>query len=304
MGLDFLNFLKRTNKTAPIESHPSKSALKLEFVSEMDDKERVLVENVKDATILVVDDNRELLRYLKEAMGEYVKETVVAGNAFEAIERLTTRHIDVIISDIMMPGLDGFELCRYIKNNIVISHIPVILLTARIDAESRNLGYKNGADAYLTKPFSEEELVSTMDTLLKKCFEKKKQIAETLKIDGESTISGVDEEILKQFHNIVEENIKDPEFGVQKVEELMNMNHSVLFNKIVQLTGLNIISYINRVRLERAITLMKNTEMSMAEIAEDSGFSNQRYFSTSFKNYTGQTPLKYKKKFQKRESSN
>lgn len=251
------------------------------------------------ASILLVEDDEDLQDFLKHELEGSVKCLYQAYNGLEAIEILNSNSIDLIVSDVMMPEMDGFALCRYIKTTVNVSHIPVILLTARVDEKSRIIGYKNGADDYITKPFDLNVLIESINRLFLS-----RQGARTMFAQGETlpkvedvTFSAADETFMKKFNELITSNIGNPELDVSFVVEAMGVSRTVLFNKVKQLTSLNIQNYINKMRMEHVINLMKTTDLSLGEIAERSGFSSPRYFSTSFKNFTGKTPSTFKKEF-------
>lgn len=252
---------------------------------------------LEDASILIVEDDIELRSYVKSEILMDVKHVFTASNGVEAIKVLNSQVIDVIVSDVMMPEMDGFAFCRYVKTTVEISHIPVILLTARADENSRIMGYKNGADDYITKPFDIDFLKSSISNLFhgRAIIHKKYQTYGIIPSASETTFSSADEAFLKKFDDIVQKYISDPELEVGRIVNEIGMSRTVLFNKVKQLTGLNIQGYINKCRMEYVIKLMSSTDLPLADIAERSGFSTPRYFSTSFKNYTGKTPSQFKK---------
>lgn len=255
------------------------------------------VEEVKDATVLIVEDNRELLNYLKYEFSFEMKSVLVAGNGVEAVKVLSENKVDVIVSDVMMPEMDGFALCRYVKTTLAVSHIPVILLTARSDESSRMLGYKNGADDYITKPFELVTLRDSIDRLLKYRAVKRENFrtSEGRSEVLESTFSSADENFLIRFDKLLRDNISNVDLNVSFVEDYFGIARPVLFQKVKQLTGMNIQGCITKIRMEKVITLMNTTNLSIAEIGEKAGFASPRYFSTSFKAYMGKTPSQYKR---------
>lgn len=256
------------------------------------------VKSLKDATLLIVEDDVDLRQYLKEELSGEVNELLMAGDGIEAMNILQSGKVHLVVSDIMMPRMDGFALCKYIKTTIEISHTPVILLTARSDDNSRIMGYKNGADEYITKPFKIEDLIASITDL----FNSRERVRQRYFTEGEmprlkeATFSSADENFMKKFEALVSANISNADMDTPFLIEAMGMSRTVLYSKIKMLTGMNIQNYINKARMDYVITLMKNTELSFAEIAEQSGFNSARYFSTSFKNYTGYTPSEYRRK--------
>lgn len=256
-----------------------------------------LVIDLKNANLLIVEDDISLRNYLKDELSGSLKNVFVAGNGVEAIKVLNSEPVNIVVSDVMMPEMDGFTLCRYIKTTVSVSHIPVILLTARSDDNSRLLGYKNGADDYITKPFDLDNLEDSIQRLFFSRVAIRQRFTGSAPMPSaeETTFSSADESFLQKFAKIVADNISDPNLDSKFLVDNMGMSRTVLFNKVKQLTGLNLQNYVNKSRMEHVIHLMSTTNMSLAEIAENSGFSSPRYFSTSFKNYTGVTPTQYKK---------
>lgn len=254
--------------------------------------------DLKNANLLIVEDDVALRNYLKDELSESLANVFVAGNGVEAVKVLNAENVNVVVSDVMMPEMDGFTLCRYIKTTVSISHIPVILLTARSDENSRLLGYKNGADDYITKPFDLDVLKDSIQRLFFSRESMRQRFSSPLApmpSAEETTFSSADENFLQKFNKLVQDNISDPDLDSKFLVDNMGMSRTVLFNKVKQLTGLNLQNYVNKTRMEYVIKLMSTTNLSLGEIAEKSGFSSPRYFSTSFKNYTGVTPTQYKR---------
>ena len=249
-------------------------------------------------TVLAVDDNPDMTDFLKKVLGECFKRVITAKDGVEAIQ-LAKNHIpDIIVSDVMMPRMNGYELCRNIKEDITISHIPIILLTAKDDKQSQLSGYKNGADAYLTKPFEVEMLMGMIRNRLKnrECIKQRYMDMGVIPAPEESTFSQADETFLLKMNKIVQENLSNTELGIKLMCKEMGVGRSSLYNKLKALTGMGANEYINKFRIEKAIKLIANTDMTFAEIAEETGFTTPSYFSTAFKQYTGKTPTQYKEK--------
>lgn len=250
----------------------------------------------KDYTILVVDDNMELVDYLTDAMRPYFKDVRTAYNGEEALEMCRQWHPDVIISDIQMPKMNGYELCKRVKEELDISHTPVILLTARNDEASRIFGYKNGADTYLTKPFEISTLYTAIYNQLKnrERIKKKYISSKTAPTPEESTFSAADEKFLNTMNQIITENIDEPNMGVPFLCDKLGMSRASLYNKLKALTGMGANDYINKLRIDNAINLLLNSSLTVNEIADRVGFSTPRYFSTVFKKNMGCSPTQYK----------
>lgn len=255
------------------------------------------VRDISDAVLLVVEDDIDLRGYLESEFSSYFKKIYLAGDGAEAVNILNYEDVDIVVSDVMMPRMDGFELCRFIKTHVHLSHIPVILLTARSDADSRMLGYKNGADDYMTKPFDLVVLMNSISNL----FLGRELSRQRYSSDGqipsseETTFSSADEEFMRNFTELVSSHISDPDLDVRLLVEQTGISRSLLFSKVKNLTGMNLQSFVNKMRMEKVIDLMTTTGKSFAEIAQECGFSSPRYFSTAFKNYTGMTPSQYRK---------
>lgn len=256
-------------------------------------------------TILVVDDNPDLTDFLKKSLGEYFKRIVIASDGVEALQLIKNHAPDIIVSDVMMPRMNGYELCKNMKEDITISHIPIILLTARDDRQSQLSGYKNGADGYLTKPFEIEMLMEIIRNRLKNRESTKKRYlnAGLIPAAEESTFSQADETFLLKLNQIIQENLDSSSLDVTFICKEIGMSRASLYNKLKALTDMGANDYINKFRMEKAITLITGTEMSFTEIAEKVGFTTSRYFSTAFKQYTGETPTQYKEKRKQEKKS-
>ena len=304
-GATFFFELPLKQKTEEIICQPK--AYLNELIGD-NDNEQIPDEDNFDTTpysILVVDDNSDLTDFLKKSLEEYFKRIVIAADGVEALQLIKSHTPDIIVSDVMMPRMNGYELCKNIKEDITISHIPIILLTARDDKQSQLSGYKNGADAYLTKPFEIEMLMELIRNRLKNREHTKKRYlnAGLIPAPEESTFSQADETFLLKMNKIIQENLDNSNLDVALVCKEIGMSRASLYNKLKALTDMGANDYINKFRMEKAITLMTGTELSFTEIAEKVGFTTSRYFSTAFKQYTGETPTQYKEK-RKQEKKN
>lgn len=297
-GATFFFELPLRQQSEEIICHPK--AYLNELMSD-DNKEQQPEEDNFDTSpysVLVVDDNPDLTDFLKKSLGEYFKRVVIASDGMEALQ-LTKSHVpDIIVSDVMMPRMNGYELCKNIKEDITISHIPIVLLTARDDKQSQLSGYKNGADAYLTKPFEIEMLMEIVRNRLKNRESIKKRYlnAGLVPAPEESTFSQADETFLLKLNKIIQENLDNSNLDVTLICKEIGMSRASLYNKLKALTDMGANDYINKFRMEKAITFITHTDMSFTEIAEKIGFTTSRYFSTAFKQYTGETPTQYKEK--------
>lgn len=252
--------------------------------------------STQNYTVLLVDDNHNLTDFLSKELKSLFKAIYIAHDGREAFEIAQKQVPDIIVSDVMMPVMNGYELCKAVKENIGISHIPVILLTARNDEQSRLYGYKIGADAYLGKPFEIDTLVKIIQNRLYN----REQTKEHYQHIGnfpqplESTFSQADETFLLKFNKLISENISNPSLDIPFICREIGMSKTSLYNKLKAITDMGANDYINKFRLEQAITLIKTTDLTFTEISDQIGFTTLRYFSTAFKQYTGLTPTQYK----------
>ncbi len=249
----------------------------------------------KKYSILVVDDNDDFRNYLSGTLSRNY-EVYCAKNGEECIELINRKEPDILISDVMMPGIDGFEVTRRLKTNIMTSHIPVILLTARASDETRLKGYENGADAYITKPFQMELLEARIRNLID---ERRKRISDFSKSSDitPSAVSytTVDEKLMTQIIESIERNIGNPNYSVEELSSDVCMHRMNLYRKLQSLCGMTPSEFIRTMRLKRAAQILKtNPTVSITELAESVGFNVTRYFTKHFKEMYGVTPSQYR----------
>jgi signal transduction histidine kinase/ligand-binding sensor domain-containing protein/DNA-binding response OmpR family regulator len=249
-------------------------------------------------SLLIAEDEPELRSFLADSLKPYFKRILEAKDGLEALELTEKHQPDIIISDVMMPGMDGFELCRHIKEDINISHIPIVLLTTQGDIESRNLGYKLGADAYMSKPFELDFLQTLLVNLLKnreaiKSKYKKPNLFVTVE-DG--TFSSADEQFMRKLNELITSNLESEHLHVDFLTDKMAMSRASLYSKLKNIADIGVNDYINKFRLEKAVYLLSHTDRSIMDIADAVGFANQRYFSTVFKQFYHTTPTLYRQK--------
>lgn len=263
---------------------------------EVKEPDRVDYAFLKKFSVIVVEDTVELRNYLKETLGNYFARVYVAKDGKEALEQIKDRLPDIIISDVMMPRMNGFELCREVKTNLDISHIPFILLTAYHNSQNMYTGYKTGADAFLPKPFEIDGLLALINNQLKQ----REQIRMRYKDDKllthkEVSFSNADETFLLKLNTLIADNMSNPELDVAFLATNMCISRSLLFNKVKTITGMGIVDYVNKQRIEKSIVLLTTTTMNITEISEVVGFSSLRYFSKVFKSIKGEIPSAYRK---------
>ena len=249
-------------------------------------------------TLLVVDDNKDLTDYLATALKDRFKTIWVAADGEEALRLCRKKRPHIVVSDIQMPRMNGYELCKQIKEDLEISHIPVILLTARNDEESQLYGYKNGADAYITKPFEVSMLYAIVCSQLHNRERMRTRYTDIgpLPPPEEGTFSSADEEFLNRLNQIITEHLDNEQLGIPFICNKIGISRASLYNKLKALTDMGANDYITKIRMERAIWLILHTELSVNDIADKTGFSTARYFSTVFKQHTGCSPTQYREK--------
>ena len=247
-------------------------------------------------SLLIVEDKQDLREFLKNALKDKFKKIYQAENGLVALEVIKQQQPDIIVSDVMMPQMNGYQLCKEIKENLNISHIPVILLTARADSESQMLGYKLGADAYLPKPFEMEMLLSVIQNQMRnrEYIKSRYRGNQFILSPQEATFSNADEQFMIKLNEMIDQNLSQPDLDVKFLTVQMAMSRTSLYNKIKELTGMGANDYINRRRIDKAIILLIQSDMSITEISEQVGFTYQRYFSTLFKEMKGMTPSQFR----------
>lgn len=242
------------------------------------------------ASLLIVEDNADLMQYLLSCLeGKY--ELFMARDGQEGFD-LALKHVpDLIISDVIMPNKNGFEFCAELKTDPRISHIPVVLLTARFDEQSRIEGFKHGADAYLAKPFNPEELSIRLEQLLKIRQELQKRYQEPDWIGAKDVIEPTQEdEFILQLKQVVEEHLDEEDFKVVDLCREMGLSRTQLHQKIKALTGRPTSHFVRSIRLQKARNMLQHANLNISEIAYSVGFSDPRYFSRTYAEEFGETP--------------
>jgi two-component system, cell cycle response regulator len=244
-------------------------------------------------TILLVDDNEEILEFLEEELAE--KYTLCKALSAElALPILQNESIQLIISDVMMPGMDGFEFCRVIKADVEHSHIPIILLTAKNTLQSKIDGLEIGADAYVEKPFSPQFLQAQIANLLVNRNKIRDYFANSPLVHIKSmAYSRADETFLEMLHESIEKNMADTELDVEKIAKIMAMSRPTLYRKIKAISNLTPNELIHITRLKKAAELLAEGTYKMYEITEKVGYQSQTNFSRSFLKQFGMTPTEY-----------
>lgn len=253
----------------------------------------------KNCKILLVDDDIEICRYIKSELSDWYR-FVICNNGKEALKQLLSGDFDLVVSDVVMPEMDGITLLKSIKGNANISHVPVIMLTSKSEISDRLEGIKQGADAYLAKPFSLEELHLTIDNLIDNVRRLKGKFSGVLKQDDKVEkieVKGNDEELMERIMKVVNENMGDSDFNVEKMCNEVGVSRTQLHRKLKEMTGVPTSEFLRNIRLNEAARLIREGKINITQVSYMVGFSNNSHFSTAFKKYFGMSPTEYAAKY-------
>ena len=253
----------------------------------------------RNCKILLVDDDIEICRYLKSELSDWYR-FVICNNGKEALNQLFSDDFDLVISDVVMPEMDGITLLKNIKGNANISHVPVIMLTSKSEISDRLEGIKLGADAYLEKPFSLEELHLTIDNLIDNVRRLKGKFSGALKQDDKVEkieVKGNDEELMERIMKVVNENLSDSDFNVEKMCDEVGVSRTQLHRKLKEMTGVPTSEFLRNIRLNEAARLIRERKINITQVSYMVGFANNSHFSTAFKKYFGMSPTEYAAKY-------
>ena len=263
--------------------------------NEKEKVEMVTLTETDKSVILIVEDQNDMRHFIARELAE-MYQVVEAENGKVALDLVRKNTVNLIISDVMMPIMDGFELCNEVKNDVNVSHIPFILLTAQHNLQSRLKGLNTGADAYMEKPFSIELLTAQVSNLLKsRELLNKTYLEKPFAPVASLAVSQVDDIFLHKLNDYLEENLSNEALSVEMLADTMGMSTSSLYRKVKGLSGLSPNDFIRIARLKKAILLMQNGGNRISEIAFQVGFSSPAYFSTCFQKQYGKTPSEYLK---------
>lgn len=257
----------------------------------------VLEQGTEPYTLLLVEDNTSLLEVMHRLFaGKY--QVLTAENGREALEILKQKDVDIMVSDVMMPEMDGVELCKAVRTDVDICHLLIVLLTAKTQSEYQVEYYRAGADAYVAKPFDTAVLQSHLETLLhnREIRQKNFKSSTVLSITPLQT-SHLDTAFLQDAVRIVETYISDSSFGVQELADTMNMSRSSLVRKLKKLTGQPPLEFIRNIKMKQACLLLKNKDIPIGEIVLKLGYNDVRYFAKSFREEFGMAPVDYRKRY-------
>jgi DNA-binding response OmpR family regulator len=259
--------------------------------------ETTSLQPIKDSsTLLIVEDNADMRSYMREILESNYK-IIEAENGEEGIRQALGLFPDIIISDVMMPKMDGFQFCAEIKKDEHTSHIPVILLTAKASGESKIEGLETGADDYLTKPFNNRELQVRINNLI----EQRRRLQEKFRKEftvspKDITVTSIDEQLLQRAIDAVENNISNPDFDTAMMAKEVGISRRLLHTKLKALTGQSTGEFIRTLRLKRAAQLLQKGFGNVTEVAYEVGFQSLSYFAKAFREQFGQSPSHYSSK--------
>lgn len=244
-------------------------------------------------TILLVEDNTEFRNFMKEQLNQWY-EIIEAKEGLEGEKIAEERDPNLIVSDVMMPIMNGIELCKRLKNNIHTSHIPIILLTARVSDEDKMTGYEAGADSYISKPFNFDILLTRIRKLIEQQEKRKETFHKSIEVSPSSiTITSLDEKLVQKALYCVEKNMENPEYSVERLASDIGMTRMSLYRKLQSIIGQTPTEFIRSIRLKRAAQLLQDNQLSIIEITDMIGFNTPRYFAKCFKEAFGVLPSEY-----------
>ena len=244
--------------------------------------------------VLLVEDNEELLRLMKNLMSARYR-VFTAMNGREALSVMQRERVDLVVSDVMMPEMDGLTLCRTIKDGAETAHVPVLLLTVKQEEEDRVQAYESGADGFIAKPFSTEVLMARVENLLRDRQRWVEDFKRQLLIETpNATYTGKDEDFLKQAIECVNRHLADPDFDLPQFLDEMHTTKTTCFRRLKSLTGLTYVSFVRNIRIKAACRIMAgNKNIRISDLAYSVGYNDPRYFSSLFKKETGLLPSEY-----------
>jgi len=259
----------------------------------VDDSGTTEVYSDKKEIVLLVEDSQEVRQYLKGILFEDYN-ILEAENGKRGIEIASEKSPDLIISDVMMPIMDGFEFCQKIKTDIQTSHIPVILLTAKASSESKIEGLETGADDYLTKPFHSRELLVRVKNLLDIRKKLKEKFSKDIDVKPANlVVNKLDEEFLSKAFQVTEKNIDKPEFDTEQFAKEMFLSRSQLHRKLLAITGHTPGEFVRTFRLKKAASLILEKRLSVTQIAFEVGFNSPSHFSKAFRQQFNCLPTEF-----------
>ncbi|MGQ1910313.1 hybrid sensor histidine kinase/response regulator transcription factor [Marinifilum sp. RC60d5] len=299
-----LHFKKEDFSTQVHESSVNTQTIVKDYQHEkpMSDINRELKFNNDKPLVLIVEDNYDVQSLIKSNLED--KFNCIQGfNGKEGLELCKKYNPDVIISDVMMPVMDGFEMCNMIKNDQAICHIPIVVLTAKTTNEDKLTGLTEGAMAYLSKPFNIDVLIAQINTILEARKTVKREFNRKVEVEPkEITFTSIDEKLLERLLKVVEENISNPEFTVVQLGREVGISQSILNKKLKALLGQTANVFIRTIRLKRAAQLFKLDRLSVTDVVYEVGFNDMKYFRECFRKQFDTTPSEYIRQHREQQS--
>lgn len=257
-----------------------------------------IAQNVTLPSLLIIEDDIDLAGYMASYLAKYYTVELVHDGK-SGLQRVQSQLPDLVISDVMLPEMNGLQLCQHLKTDIETSHIPVILLTARVSDENIREGYDCGADVYVAKPFNIDILAKQVHALLESRATWRKKFSQQLVLmPTDVTISSTDEQFLKKLVDVTDVHLSDSEFDVTRLVDAMNMSHAVILRKVKALTDMSLVDFIKNQRLKKAALILQKGKISIADVGYMVGFSDPKYFSKCFIKEFGKTPTGYCQEYQ------
>ena len=254
----------------------------------------------RNPKVLIVEDNEDMRNFLRINLEEQY-EIYTAHDGNDGWEQIRNIYPDLVVSDVMMPGMDGFELCRRSKAELLTCHIPFLLLTAKGDEENRAEGYSAGADGYIAKPFSIKTLRTRVNSLIEQRIKLRERYRQKLLTDpSEIQIESENDKFIDTLVKAIEQNIDNSEFGIQELCEISRYSYQQVYRKVKALTGESINEFIRTVRLKRAAQYLAQSDTRISEIMYSVGFNSHSYFTKCFREHFGLSPKEYAEKHRRK----
>lgn len=293
------SFYSEQERAEKLDKSKNEAEVLLALNQEVDSTVTIPEKNIvarSTKTLLVVEDNPDLLMVLSSSLSRFYN-VIQATNGKEALSKLNENEVELVVSDVMMPVMDGLTLCKKIKENFDTSHTPVLLLTAKNQIEDRIDCYNAGADAYISKPFEMDVLIARLSSLLFNKQKRNQEFQSSVNINPKNyENNSIDGQFLRDAIKIIEDNLENFDFTHEQLIDAMNSSKSTLYRKIKSLTGLSPSDFVRNIRLKHACLMLKNDTGNISDIAYAVGFNDPKYFSTCFKAEFGLTPREFAKK--------
>lgn len=291
--------LKKGKEHLPPEIQFVKPEENEDFCSETDEGAvRDLLSLRYDATVLIAEDDEDIRNYLYEELSENFK-VIAVSDGFSAIKMLQEEDISIVLSDVLMPNINGFQLCKEIKKNVATSHIPVVLLTALVDDNQQIYGIAEGADEYIRKPFNVNLVKVKLIRILEQIKSAQQYFAQRFEKDKvfelKNEEQGENDEFKDQLVSLMEENYQNSEWGIDQISTSLCLSRVQFYRKVKAITGLTPVDLLRSYRLSKSVELLKTKQLTVSEIAYECGFSSPSYFTRCFKDKFGVSPSEYSK---------